>query len=345
MTFLAKQRSIQGFYDKIERKSESYKKGVRRTLENNFGKFCKEHFEKSMEDVVLEMKQADEEAVFDTIQGWINWVDKPSSIRTYFSRLKAYLYYRGIKITDMDVKYNLAFGQKPEEEYYPIKVEQLTEILSVASYKNKALYLLMESSGMRPVEAANIKKKDIEIGKERLVFHVPAKFTKLKRAKTTYCTKEAQAVLMPIINKIEDDDTLFGTTKTATVDTLFLRYCGKVGLDQRNGKGRNKINPMSLRAFFITKISRHDPNLAKKLAGQKGYLLSYDRLDDDDLLELYVKYDSDLIIDQTQKLKAENKKLEGEKSEIESDYADSISNMGDRILNLELEIKKIKNTH
>ncbi len=44
MTFLAKQRSLQGFYDKIERKSESYKKGVRRTLENNFEKFLIQNF-------------------------------------------------------------------------------------------------------------------------------------------------------------------------------------------------------------------------------------------------------------------------------------------------------------
>jgi len=56
---------------------------------------------------------------------------------------------------------------------------------------------------------------------------------------------------------------------------------------------------MGFRAYFITKISRRDPNLAKKWAGQKGYLLQYDRLTLDEQLEKYLEFEPDLLINDT----------------------------------------------
>jgi len=308
MTFLAKQRSLETFYQKTQQKSDGYRKNVKYTLENNFAVFCKEQFGKSLEEVMQEMKRADEDAVFDTIQEWINWNNKPNSIRAYFSHLKNYLYYRGIKMTSMDTKLNLVFGRKQQEEHYPLPREDLEKILKVASYPNRALYLLMVSSGMRPVEAIHIRKQDIEIDK-RLIFHVPAKWTKLKRAKTTFCSKEATALLMPIIKRKKSEETLFGSTNTGSVDVTFKRYCEKLALDKKTETGRNKISPMSLRAYFITKISRHDPNLAKKWAGQLGYLLQYDRMNTKEMLDKYLEFEADLLIDPNEKLKAENERL------------------------------------
>ena len=60
---------------------------------------------------------------------------------------------------------------------------------------------------------------------------------------------------------------------------------------------------MGFRAWFITKISRHDPNLAKKWSGQKGYMLQYDRLTLDEQLDKYLEFEKDLIIDSTERQK------------------------------------------
>ena len=76
--------------------------------------------------------------------------------------------------------------------------------------------------------------------------------------------------------------------------------------------------------YNITKLSRHDPNFTKKIAGQKGYLDQYDRLNDEEKLALYQNYEIDLIIDDTAKLKAENEKLETEKSELEESKKESL---------------------
>ena len=75
----------------------------------------------------------------------------------------------------------------------------------------------------------------------------------------------------------------------------------------------NLINTHSFRAYGITKLSRHDPNFARRLAGQKGYLDQYDRLSDDEKLALYQKYEYELMIDESKKDKARIEKLESEK--------------------------------
>ena len=95
------------------------------------------------------------------------------------------------------------------------------------------------------------------------------------------------------------------------------RTLEKTGLNMRyDSNNRYMINTHSFRAYGITKISRHDPNFAKKLAGQKGYLDEYDRMNGDEKLALYQKIESDLIIDNTEKQKAEIKKLESEKNQL-----------------------------
>ena len=82
--------------------------------------------------------------------------------------------------------------------------------------------------------------------------------------------------------------------------------------------GYHKINTHSFRAYFITKVSRHDPNLAKRLAGQKSYLDQYDRLTAEEMQEEYLKFESDLFIfkqkpksEEIQELQEEVQKLKG----------------------------------
>ncbi len=76
-------------------------------------------------------------------------------------------------------------------------------------------------------------------------------------------------------------------------------------MDQKYESGHHKITTHSFRAFFITKVSRHDPNLAKYFAGQEQSrdLLMYDRLTVDEKLENYIKFEPDLLIGQVDSIK------------------------------------------
>jgi len=317
MTFLETVRTKESYYEKIKKKSPHYQIAIKQT-HKRFNDYCMETFERSAEDVIQEMKRSNEDAIYDTLQSWINWNDKPNSIVNYFAHMKPYLHYRGIKLNPMDIKINLDFGKKHEEELHPLSQQEYWKLLEAASYRNKVFYLFMGSSGMRPVEACHIRKKDLEF-KERIVIHIPAKWTKLKRARTTFCSKEVSNFIKPMLEKIGDEDTIFPYSFTSAIDVTFGRYRKKTGLDKvHDGNKRALITPMNFRAWFISKISRHDPNLAKKWAGQKGYLLQYDRMTPEEQLEKYIEFEPDLLVYENKEDPKVKKTIESMRKEIET---------------------------
>ena len=82
--------------------------------------------------------------------------------------------------------------------------------------------------------------------------------------------------------------------------------------DKYETNGRNVITTHSLRAFFITKVSRNDPNLAKYFAGQKGYLLQYDRQTDAEKLAIYMEFEPLLLVSDKARDQEKIRKLEQE---------------------------------
>jgi len=332
MTFLETVRTEETYYKKIISKSPAYQTAIKQTI-NRFNNYTMQKFERSAENVIQEMKRSNEDAVYDTLQDWINWNDLPSSIVNYFAHLKPYLHYRGIKLNPMDIKINLDFGKRHEEELHPLSVEEYKKLLLAASYRNKVFYLFMGSSGMRPVEACHIRKKDLEF-KERIVIHIPAKWTKLKRARTTFASKEVSEFIKPMLEKIGDEDVIFPYSYTSAIDVTFGRYRKKTGLDEiHEGNKRALITPMSFRAWFISKISRHDPNLAKKWAGQKGYLLQYDRLTPEEQLEKYIEFEPDLLVYENKEDPKVKKTIESMRKEIETLKEGQVKLQEDQLLN------------
>jgi len=214
----------------------------------------------------------------------------------------------GIKLDSRDVKSELIFPKTQEEELYPLQIEDISKILSAASYDKRGMYLAQISSGMRLGEIVQIRKKDLVLGSDRIMVKIPAKITKSQQARTTFLSKEAEKMIRHTLKKLDDDDLVWGNNpipiNNEIVEIANLhRYLSKCGLDMKYDSGQYKINTHSFRAFFITKISRHDPNFAKKLAGQKGYLLQYDRMTDKEKLDKYLEIEKDLIIDPTERQK------------------------------------------
>ncbi|MCH8916282.1 MAG: site-specific integrase [Thaumarchaeota archaeon] len=344
---LEQKRTQRSYYEKIQKHSLNSQKGTKNAL-NNFDKFCKEKYDQNIEeivdDLVLVKKQ---ETVFDILQSWINWNKiAPSSLKTYFIRLNTFLHYKGIKLDARDVKSELIFPKVLEEELYPLQVEDIGKILSAANYDKRGMYLAQISSGMRLGEIVQIRKKDLVLDSKRIMVKIPAKITKTKQARTTFLSTEAEKMIRHKLKKLDDDDLVWGNNpipinnEIAEIANLH-RYLGKCGLDMKYDSGQYKINTHSFRAFFITKMSRHDPNFAKKLAGQKGYLLQYDRMTDNEKLDKYLEFEKDLIIDPTERQKARISDLEKneeriakleERQEITASLVTSISdNVHDKI--------------
>lgn len=291
---------------------------------NNFESFFLEKYAKA--DYITELKTLKDEQVYDVLQSWINWNKSktPRTVRNYFSRFKKYLYYRGIKLDQQEINEELDFPSSVQEELYPLTLDDIHKLISVMKYKHKTQFICQLSALMRIGEIVQLRKKHLIIDKPNIIVKIPPTIAKFSKARTTFFSKEASVLLRPILRQIDDNDLVFGSNDNkmyaeTNSEQIFRRNANKVGLDMKyETTGRYIINTHSFRAYGITKLSRQDPNFAKMLAGQKGYLLEYDRLSVDDKLELYEKLEKHLIIDDKAKQKARIKELEAERTEIES---------------------------
>ena len=267
-----------------------------------------------------------DEQVYDYLQARINAMQarkmSPISIDTYFNRIKQYLHYRGIRLHQTDIKQCLNFPRKQVEEMRPLELDTFRKMLKTCSAKREMLYLAQSSSGMRIGEMMQLRKKDIHTDMARLMVKIPAAFTKTGVARTTFFSAEAANTVSPRLKKIGDSDLVFGTSNNVIGNTgREARYISelqkKMGIsDKYETNGRNVITTHSFRAFFITKISRSDPNLAKYFSGQKGYLLQYDRLTDAEKLSHYMGFEPLLLVSDKARDQERIRNLENENANV-----------------------------
>ena len=112
-------------------------------------------------------------------------------------------------------------------------------------------------------------------------------------------------------------------------------YIAKLGMEERYDSGRRKVSLYRFRAFFFTRAVRvHGKNYAHRMTGHGGYFIQYDRLTDEERIEMYSTLEPSLLIyDQTrneekiERLKEANTKLE--------EQAERISRQDRRIRELE----------
>ena len=315
---------------------------------NSFESFLKEKHQISLDSMIKEILELSEDrridAICDVCQSWINHLHQnkksPKTIRDYFSFFKLYLHYRKIRLTTEDVKQSMDFPAQIHDEKYPLSIQNITDLLAAANYAKKGLYLTLLSSGMRIGEAIQIRRKDVFTDSERITIRIPAKITKTKQGRTTYISREASRFIISKLKTMSEDDLLFGTNKDSRLalsaeEKAFREYLKKNGFSEKYDSGRLKISLPSFRSYFFTKAARcHDENYVHKMTGHGGYLMQYDRLTDEEKLEMYIELEPNLLIyDQTKneekirKLKEANTKL--------SDQADEIKQQDIRIKNLE----------
>jgi len=314
-------RTKETFMEKMATKDPKTLEGYVSTL-RNFENYCME--KTGNPDCIKELKELEETDLFEFLQGWINQnSDKASrTVKNYFSQVKKYLHYRGIKLHPQDIKEELDFRRHMQEDLYALSLEDIQLIFKNFKYKHRVQFMCQLSGLMRVGEIVQLRKKHLDSSGLNIIVKIPPSIAKFKKGRTTFFSKEASKLLRPRLREIEDDDLVFGTHEKyiyaeLNVEQLMRRTLEKTGLNMRyDSNNRYMINTHSFRAYGITKISRHDPNFAKKLAGQKGYLDEYDRMNGDEKLALYQKIESDLIIDNTEKQKAEIKKLESEKNQL-----------------------------
>lgn len=344
MSILTKKKTTNDFEEKLGNLATNTRENIQASI-NNFKKFVSEKHQSTPDQICGELieirtKQGDEkyeDTLYDFLQEWIDWnVTKEAgayTIRTRFSILRSYLYFLGVKTNPQDIKQLLKFPRKTVEEKYPLKKQELRDLViaHARNPKRQALYLACSSSGMRLGEALHIKKKDLDCTLDRIMIRIDAEYTKTQTGRTTFVSKECEEKIMTYYQKLNDNDYVFTNskgdfkTRGRSEQMAFASALERLGYNQKySSNGFYKITSHSFRAYFFTLATRkHDENYAHKMTGHGGYLMQYDRMNDDEKLKMYLELEPDLVVfDQTKneleikKLKLENENIEQLRDEV-----------------------------
>ena len=338
---LKKLRTTDGYLARISTEPKKTIENKKLTI-NNFKKFANEKHNTRPEGLcgeLLQLKKQDEEKyneiLYELLQEWINWNISRKlgayTIKARFSNLREYLYFLGIKTNTQDIKQLLTFPKITKEEKYPLKKNELRDIILAQSRypKRQALYLALSSSGMRIGEALNIHKKDLDFSLERIMVRIRPEYTKTKEGRTTFLSKECAEKVNGYIDRLTPDDFVFSDSNSKDRDLVeqhaLVRALQKLGLVQKYSSNNiYKITSHSFRAYYFTHAARkHGENYAHKLTGHGGYLMQYDRMTETEKLKMYLELEHDLVVfEQTQnelkieRLQKENENIEDLRKEV-----------------------------
>jgi integrase len=346
MSNLTRKKTTRNYEEKLVNMPTNTRENTQAAI-NNFTKFVHEKHQCTPDKICGELigiKKTEgegeyEDALYNLLQEWIDWnisiKTGAYTIRTRFSILRKYLYFIGIKTNPQDINQLLDFPRKIVEEKYAIKKQEVRDLVLAQSRnpKRQALYLACSSSGMRLGEALHIKKKDLDFSLDRIMIRVDAEYTKTKAGRTTFVSKECEEKIMMYYEKLDDDEYVFTNSKSdfkgrgRVEQTAMGNALKKLGYTEKySSNGFYKITSHCFRAYFFTAATRkHNENYAHKMTGHGGYLIQYDRYDNETKMKMYLELEPELVVfDQTkneieiEKLKQENEDIQQLRDEVKN---------------------------
>lgn len=243
----------------------------------------------------IEMLNQDEIKKFMMLNQFIGSLDiAPSSIRQTWSFIKSWLRWNRIKITQEDRKEFIKFKPIEKINRKPLTKEIIKSIITESTKYYKTLFLLQVSSGNRISETLHLTKEDFDFKLNPISAVIQAKFTKTKRERDCFFSKEAYHSL----EKYGIDSFFSDAKKLNAVEWYFWKIRGNLGFNDRYSNGTHHVNIHSFRAYFRTmsiKANIHQ-DLAESLIGHTGYLKQYVRPEKSDLQKAYLKLEPYLKI-------------------------------------------------
>jgi integrase len=296
-----------------------------------FDYFCKETYKKNGDEVILDIQGAikvdqNYDRLFRLCNSFVLWLGedhpeivvqkyrhaesirkhKPSSIKRIIMNLRQYLEEFGqMEFSERRFKRMVKIPRDIEEELEPFTKEEIRAFIEVSSPKRRALYMTLKDSGMRIGEAIRLRKRDVDLTSNPVTITIQANYTKTKRGRITFVTRETRPLLQRVLDKIDDDDLIFGASENYRQslnndEVIFMRAREKLGFTQRyESNGRFKKNLHSLRAYCATHLAdMFGEEFAHGFIGHKGYLKQYIR-NKDKLAEKYLRAENQLMIYET----------------------------------------------
>ncbi|MCA9828649.1 MAG: site-specific integrase, partial [Nitrosopumilus sp.] len=330
-SFLTKNMKSKTFEEKLTKLSSSTVKNINIAI-RSFDTFCKSEYDgRTKEEIIEEVKalKEDQNRVFrDVLQSWIDWMYKnghlTTSVKGYISRTRRYFLHNGIRYHADDFEDPLEFKPVIKEELHELLVEEIQNIFRYANPKKIGFYLALISTGARPKELLQIRKKDIDLTQKRIKIRIEAVTSKTSSGRSVWLTKEASPYLLNRIKNKKDSDLVWATHQDPVQaeqneSKSFKGYVRKAGYTKvYKSNNNNLITLYSLRSFYFGRASStHSEAYAHRMTGHGGYLPQYERMSDEKRLDMFLELEPEITIDDSARKQAELDKKTQENTELQ----------------------------
>ena len=340
-SFLLEKKRLKTWEEKIQKKSQRTQDGYD-TVIKAFDIFCRETYaDRNKHDIFDELKTLRGKdyilAIIDILQRWIDWhyshtntttgkSTKTSTVKLYLSWLGKYLSHNEIEITDK-IRGELDFKLDESDERFAMETHHIQTIFSVAKPIKQGFYKACASTGARPGELLQVRKKDIDTSLKRIKITIHPEGVKTRAGRSLFLTKESGQSCLMRLRQIDDDDLVWGKNNNPlqaekAESKTFSRYCDQVGFTKRyHSNNYRKITLYSFRSFFFSACADvHREGYAHKMTGHGGYLPQYDRMSDSKKLEWFLKVEPFLTIDETLRKQQEYDEIKKRNTELEKTH-------------------------
>jgi len=248
----------------------------------------------------------------------------------------------------------------------PTKAE-FKRLLMHMPIQGKALYLLLESSGMRIGEALNSNIDDLNLEEKTARIQIRGEITKSGNSRHAFISSEAkealtewlkvrEAYLEAAVRKSQlyaksGNDSRIFPFEPRTAYSIWTKALHKSGLNGRDkSTNREKLHPHVLRKFFRTRLGAVIPvDVIEALMGHEGYLTEvYRKYSLEDLAKLYLKGEPALLVfTDTQKVVDLHKEIEEKNTQLQvlvNSLASENQNMKNEIFETKKEMRELSLT-
>lgn len=195
--------------------------------------------------------------------------------------------------------------------------EELRQIMMHLPVHGKALYLMLESSGMRIGEALQLKLDDVNLDKAPVWIELRGEYTKTGNPRIAFASSETKEALNEWVKvreeyiesavgkshlyqkqEAKDDNRVFPFEKP-TAYSMWNNALKKAKMNEKDrSTNRLKLHPHVLRKFFRTRLGSVIPvDVVEALMGHEGYLTEiYRRYSPKELAKFYLEGEQALMV-------------------------------------------------
>lgn len=256
----------------------------------------------------------------------------PLTVRTYLAAVKAYLLENDIELPQRfwkKISGRIKGKKARTQDTVPDTPDTIRKLFSHMDLKARALFMVMESSGMRIGEALKITFNDIDLKQNPARIYVKGEYTKNGDPRTCFISGESKEIVVEWLKvrsawlkgcidkaknlerdseekgritkgsifKTLDDKRLFPITPSVAIK-LWNHALEKAGLVKRDSStNRRTLHPHILRKYFRSRLGKVNHDIAEVLMGHSGYLgNTYRRYSETELAKFYLEYEHLLFI-------------------------------------------------